>query len=141
YSVATDGEAVTAGVNKAVNATDDSELGISVAQPLDTFRAAVDAFAPPTMLTQLAGAVDAANLATGAHQVFTAAVPLAHRLLYALDDLLAARQAGIRGQQRFIERTAGVGGAAWLVLLVLLVAVRRRPAAAPTAPEQGAPAW
>jgi hypothetical protein len=139
YSVATDGEQVTAGVNKAVNATTDPELGTSVAQPLDTFRAAVDAFAPPTMLAQLAGAVDAANLAAGAHQVFTAAVPLAHRLLYSLDDLLAARQAGIRGQQQFIERTAGLGGAAWLVLLVLLVAVRRRPAMAPTAPAATGP--
>ena len=41
--------------------------GTDIALQLDAFRAAVDAFAPPTMLAQLAGSVKAADLAAGGY--------------------------------------------------------------------------
>jgi hypothetical protein len=127
YDVATAGEQVTAGLNKSIEATSRAALGTDIALQLDAFRAAVDAFAPPTMLAQLAGSVKAADLAAGAHQVFETALPLAHKLLSELDALLAARQQAIAAHQRFMKEAAGAAGAVGLVLvLVTLVQWRRR---------------
>ncbi len=130
YGAATAGEAITTALNKAVDATANSALGTNIAPQLDAFRAAVAAFAPPTMLSQLAGPVDATSLAASAQQVFATAVPLAHKLLFQLDDLLAARQRGIAADLRFLRYCGGAAGLAGLVLLLLAVLRRRRPAPA-----------
>jgi hypothetical protein len=126
YGVATAGEQVTAGLNKAVQVTSRAALGSDVALQLDAFTAAVSAFAPPTMLAQLAGSVKAADLAAGAHQVFETALPLAHKLLTELDALLAARQATIAAHQRSTREEAGAGAAVGLVLILVAVAKWRR---------------
>jgi hypothetical protein len=126
YGVATAGEQVTAGLNKSVDSTSRAALGTNVARQLDAFRAAVDAFAPPTMLAQLAGSVNAADLAAGAHQVFATALPLAHKLLFELDALLAARQAAIAARLRFTKEAAGAAAAVGLVLLLVVIVQWRR---------------
>ena len=126
YDVATAGEQVTAGLNKSIEATSRAALGTDIALQLDAFRAAVDAFAPPTMLAQLAGSVKAADLAAGAHQVFETALPLAHKLLSELDALLAARQQAIAAQQRLTKEAAGAAAAVGLVLVLVTVAQWRR---------------
>lgn len=130
YDVAAAGEAVTSGLNKSVDATASAELGTAIAPQLDAFRAAVAGFAPPTVLAQLAGNVDAATLAKAAHDVFEAAVPLDHKLLYSLDELLETRQDGVTGQRRFLVlATAGTIVAGLILLgLAVLGAFRRRPA-------------
>lgn len=133
YDVATAGEQVTAGLNKSIEATSRAALGTDIALQLDAFRAAVDAFAPPTMLAQLAGSVKAADLAAGAHHVFETALPLAHKLLSELDALLAARQQAIAAHQRFTKEAAGAAAAVGVVLvLVTVVQWRRRRSHRPT---------
>jgi hypothetical protein len=117
---------VTAGLNKSVDVTSMASLGTDIALQLDAFRAAVDAFAPPTMLAQLAGSVKAADLAAGAHQVFETALPLAHKLLSELDALLAARQQAIAARERFTQEAAGAGAAVALVLVLVTVVQWRR---------------
>ena len=126
FGVATAGEEVTAGLNKSVDSTERTELGTNVAARLDAFRAAVDAFAPPTMVAQLAGTVDAAQLARGAEAVFTAALPLAHRLLSELDGLLGTWEDELVGERQFIGVAMAVA-AGTILLLLLLVRRRRRP--------------
>jgi hypothetical protein len=126
YDVATAAEQVTAGLNKAVEVTSRAALGSDIALQLDAFQAAVDGFAPPTMLAQLAGSVNAADLAAGAHRVFETALPLAHKLLSELDALLAARQAAIAAHQMSTKEQAGAAAAVGLVLMLVVVAWWRR---------------
>jgi hypothetical protein len=126
YGVATAGEQVTAGLNKAVEVTSRASLGSDIALQLDAFQTSVDAFAPPTMLAQLAGSVKAADLAAGAHQVFATALPLAHKLLSELDALLAARQAAISAHQMSTKEAAGAAATVGLVLMLVVVARWRR---------------
>ena len=107
HGVADAAEQIIQGLNKSVDATGRTSLGANIAQRLDAFIAAVGAFAPPTMLEDLAGTVSAATLAANARQVFATALPLSHRLLGELDALLAVRQQGLASGWRF---TAGRGG-------------------------------
>jgi len=125
YRVASAAEEVGTGLNKSVDSTTYADLGTNIARQLDAFRAAVDSFSPPTILPQLAGPVDPTALAAGAHNVFVAALPLSHRLLGELDDLLAAREKAISGERRF-ETIAAAGGALLGLVLIGVAIVRPR---------------
>jgi hypothetical protein len=117
FDVSSSAEQVSAGLNQSVDVTTRSALGTNIADRLDTFMAAAGAFAPPTMLSQLSGAVtDAATLATNARRVYAAALPLAHLLLSELQALLEQRQQDLASQWRF---TATVSAVAALIALVL----------------------
>ena len=125
FGVSSAAEQVSAGLTKTVNFTSRAELGSSIADRLDAFKAAADAFAPPTMSNTLSGAVDSATLAANARRVSAAATPLTHRLLYELQELLDARSAKLSTQWRFTAIAAGVAGVLGLALLWTFV--MRRP--------------
>jgi hypothetical protein len=127
HGVADSAEEISIGLNKSVEATARATLGQNIAKQFDAFKAAVDAFAPPTMLEELAGAVNAATLAAGARQVFATALPLTHRLLYELDALLSVRQGRYADAWRFTAVDGAAGGVVALLLTWLLLAGRGRP--------------
>ncbi len=128
FGVSTAADQVRLGLNKSVNFTARADLGSNITERLDAFQAAADAFAPPTMLRELAGTVDAATLAANAQKVFAAATPLAHRLLSELQALLDARAAKVSGEWRFTAIASGAIAVLGLVMLWLLALTRRRPA-------------
>jgi len=130
FGVSTAADQVRVGLNKSVNFTARADLGSNIVERLDAFQAAADAFAPPTMLEELAGTVDAGTLAANAQKVSAAAAPLAHRLLSELQALLDARAAKVSGEWRFTVAAAGVITVLGLIMLWLLALTRRRPAAA-----------
>ena len=129
FSVAYDAEQVGVGLNTTVDFTARSELGTNVAERLDAFRAAADAFAPPTMLQELATTVDAATMAVNARRVSASANSLAHRLLGELQALLDARAGTLAQEQRFTAVAAAAVGFIGFALLWLVIAgrPRRRP--------------
>jgi hypothetical protein len=130
FGVANDAEAVSSGLTKSVDTTNKSDLGSNVAQRLDTFKAAADAFSPPTMLAELATTVDAATLADDARRVYAAAASLAHLLLSELQALLDVKSAKLQSQQRFTLVAAALG---FIVGLVMVwVAVVGRPSRGPS---------
>lgn len=130
FGVAYDAERVGAGLTTSVDFTARSELGTNVAERLDGFRAAADAFAPPTMLQELATFVDAATMAANARRVSAAANSLAHLLLHELEALLDVRGRGLAQEQRF---TAVAGAAVALIGFALLwLAIAGRPRRRPT---------
>jgi hypothetical protein len=124
FGVSSAAEETSAGLSKSIDVTARSDLGTNITERLDAFKAAADAFAPPTILFELSGTVEAADLAANAQRVSAAADPLAHRLLSELQVLLDQRAARLASQWRF---TAVAGGAAAAVALLLLwlVAVPR----------------
>jgi hypothetical protein len=136
FGVSSAAEAVSDGLTKSVNYTARAALGSNIEERLDTFKAAADGFAPPTMLQDLAATVTAASLAAGANRVFAAANPLAHELLEELQALLEVRADALAKQWRF---TATASGSAALigVALIWLLAVRpsRKAAASATGPD------
>jgi hypothetical protein len=122
FSVASAAEQVSAGISKAVDTTSRAALGENLAPLLDAFRAAVDAFAPPTMLSTLANAMDPQVLAAAANQVFATGLPLAHKLLSELDAVLALRQGVLAANWRYTAWcTAGAAVAGLLLLWVAIV--------------------
>jgi hypothetical protein len=137
FGVSTAADQVRVGLNKSVNFTARADLGSNITERLDAFQAAADAFAPPTMLKELAGTVDAATLAANAQKVSAAAAPLAHLLLGELQALLDARAAKVSGEWRFTASAAGAIAALGLVMLWLLALTRRRPAADEVAGDPG----
>jgi hypothetical protein len=126
FGVSSAAEQVSAGLTKSVDFTQRAELGANIADRLDAFKAAADAFAPPTMLRTLSGTVDAATLAANARRVSAAASPLTHRLLYELQELLETRSAQLAGQWRLTAVAAGVAGVLALGLLWIFVMGRPR---------------
>lgn len=116
FTVARDAQLVSAGLMTSVNNTERSQLGSNIIARLDTFRTAADAFAPPTMLQQLAGSVPARTMAENAGAVVTAAQALAHLLLSELEALLAVRAEDLARQQRLI----GIATGASVVLVVVI---------------------
>jgi hypothetical protein len=115
FGVSDAAEQVDAGLTVTVASTSRAELGGNIASSLDTFKDAADAFSPPTMLLELSSTVDASTLAANAHRVSAAATPLAHRLLYELQELLDARAARLASDLRITILATAV------VLLLLLV--------------------
>jgi hypothetical protein len=126
FGVSAVAEEVREGLGKSLVFTASSDLGANIAARLDAFQAAAAVFAPPTMLTELAGTVDPATLASNARRVYAAALPLSHGLLHELEDLLDARQAKLAGEWRFTTVAAGLGTAFGLVMVWLLALTRRR---------------
>jgi hypothetical protein len=125
FDVSFDAEQVAAGLTKSVDSTDRAQLGSNIEDRLDTFKAAADAFAPPTMLSQLATNVDATALAANARRVYAAATSLAHLLLSELQALLEARTAKLAGGKRFVAVAAVL--ATLLALLMAWLAIMGRP--------------
>jgi hypothetical protein len=121
YGVADAGEQITQGLAKSVDVTTRAELGANIAPQLDAFRSAVDSFAPPTMLATLAAGMDSDQLGPAARQVFATAVPLAHRLLYELDAVLATRQDDLAGSWQVTLWSVVGAGATTMLLLWFLV--------------------
>ena len=128
FGVSDAAEQVQAGLSKSVEVTSRSLLGVNITERLDAFKAAADAFAPPTMLSDLSGEVDATTLAENASRVSTTANPLAHRLLGELEALLEERAATLDNERQFTVVSTIAAGVIALALMWLLVATRRRPA-------------
>jgi hypothetical protein len=126
HGVAEASERVSDGLNKSVDNTARTVLGANIAAQLDAFRAAADVFSPPTMLSQLAGDVDATTLQNAAHQVFAAALPLTHKLLGELDALLATREATLADSRQFTVSIASGVAALLIVAVVVLLLTRGR---------------
>jgi hypothetical protein len=126
FGVSEAAEALNAGLTKSVNSTNRNELGSNIAERLDTFKAAADAFAPPTMLKNLAGEVDSQTLSANARRVYGAANPLAHLLLGELQALLDQRSADLTKQWRFTALAASGIGVIGIVTIWLLIAARQR---------------
>jgi hypothetical protein len=130
FGVANDAEAVSAGLTKSVDTTNKQDLGSNVAERLDTFKAAADAFSPPTMLAELATTVDAATLAANARRVYSAAASLAHLLLSELQALLDTRAAKLQAQQRFTLGAAA--GGVIIALAISWLGIAGRPRRGPS---------
>ena len=126
FGVSEAAEAVNAGLTQSVNSTERTELGSNIVERLDNFKAAADAFAPPTMLVDLADTVDPATLAANARRVYGAATPLAHLLLGELQALLENRTGDLGRQWRFTALAAAGIGVVGIVTIWVLVATRRR---------------
>lgn len=125
FNVSADAERVSLGLTASVDVTARSELGSNIVERLDAFLAAADAFAPPTMLHDLATTVEAAAMADNAGRVFATAQSLAHRLLSELEVLLAVRAEVLKQQQRFIAIGSAAAGVVGVVLLGLILLPRR----------------
>ncbi|HLT12162.1 MAG TPA: hypothetical protein VK028_15395 [Micromonosporaceae bacterium] len=124
FGVSSAAEKVSQGLNKSVEVTARSALGVNIAERLDAFRAAADAFAPPTMLVELANPVDAATLAENATRVGTTANPLAHRLLSELEALLAERASTLESERQF-TLAAAIGVALFAIVMAWIVLTDR----------------
>jgi hypothetical protein len=122
HDVAAASERVSDGLNKSVDNTARTVLGANITPQLDAFRAAADVFSPPTMLSQLAGDVDAKTLQDASHQVFAAALPLTHKLLGELDAVLALRETSLAdSRQSTVWIATGVAALLVVAMLVLLL--------------------
>lgn len=126
FGVSAAAEQVSAGLTTSVDNTTRAELGGNIAERLDTFKAAADAFAPPTMLAELSTTVDASSLAANARRVSAAANPLAHLLLHELQVLLEQRATRLAIQWRFTAVSAVLVGVIGLVMLWFVAVVRPR---------------
>ncbi len=126
FGVAQAAEQISAGLNTSVDATHRGELGANITPRLDAFRAAANAFAPSTMLAEFAQDVDGPVLAAAAHQVFLSALPLAHKLLSELDEVLALRERTLAGEGRATTWSVVVVVVAAFVAAWMLVLGRRR---------------
>ena len=127
FGVSDAADQVDAGLTVTVASTQRAELGGNIASSLDTFKDAADAFSPPTMLLELSSTVDASSLAASAHRVSAAATPLAHRLLYELQELLDARAARLASELRITVLATAVVGLLLLVLAYMVVVGGARP--------------
>ncbi len=147
FNVASDAERVTTGLTTSVDFTESSDLGTNIVQRLDAFGAAADAFAPPTMLQELATTVDPSAMAQNASRVFTAATALTHLLLQELEDLLAVRAERLGLERRFTVIACVAAALLGIVMLGLLALPDRqrfrrkgRPVEEPTTGGRGFPA-
>jgi hypothetical protein len=125
FGVSAAADAVTDGLRKSIEVTDRSQLGGNIAERLDAFKAAADAFAPPTMLSILSGAVNPERLASNANRVFAAANP---RAPAAAELRALAARGGLSNDWRFTATATGSAALAGVGLIWLLVIARPRPA-------------
>jgi hypothetical protein len=136
FTVASDAEQVGTGLTASVDSTARAELGGNIAQRLDGFRSAADAFSPPTMLMDLASDVDnIATLGDDATRVSTAAANLSHQLLFELQALLQTRADHFAEQRRVTVISTVAAGIVALVIIWLVV-VRRTGRRAPADPDE-----
>jgi hypothetical protein len=137
FNVSSDAEQVRRGLQTSIDFTARSQLGSNIAQRLDTFQAAADAFAPPTMLRELATSVEAAEIADNASRVFTASQQLAHLLLSELQELLAARADGLAEGQRVTVIATAAAAVLGVAMLILLALPTRRRGGGPRGDDGG----
>jgi hypothetical protein len=127
FDVSDAAEQVDAGLTVTVATTQRAELGGNIASSLDTFKDAADAFSPPTMLLELSSTVDQSTLAANARRVSAAATPLAHRLLYELQELLDARAARLASEFRLTVVATSLAGLLVVVLIYMVLIGNIRP--------------
>ncbi|GAA1811306.1 hypothetical protein GCM10009682_35960 [Luedemannella flava] len=127
FGVAQAAEQVSAGMNVSIDATQRDELGAQITPRLDAFRNATNTFAPSTMLAEFAQDVDGKVLAAAAHEVFTTALPLAHKLLSELDEVLAMRERALTEQRRSTVWSIVIVSLSIFVIFWVVVLSRRRP--------------
>jgi hypothetical protein len=131
FGVSTAAELVNSGLSTSVDVTERSELSSRITERLDAFKAAADAFAPPTMLVELSGSINSETVSANARRVYAAANPLAHRLIGELQVLLAQREDDLAAERLLTLVASGLAG---LVLLAIgWVLVSRRWSGAPAA--------
>jgi hypothetical protein len=112
---------VSSGLNQSIDVTSNSSLGSSIANRLDQFMAAAAAFAPPTMNTEISNPIsDPSTMAADARKVYATALPLAHTLIFQLQNLLTQREGGLASQWRFTASAAGLAVLIGLVMIWLL---------------------
>lgn len=112
---------VASGLSKSVKASADPGIGVALTGQQDAFQAAVDAFAPPSVVQQLSAGFNPADVIRAAGQVQSTGLALTSATLGQLDRLLAVRQAGLaRRAQLTVAGAVGVLVAA-VALLWLLV--------------------
>src|SRR5262245_19322980 len=127
FGVSDAAEQVDGDLKITVATTERAELGGNIAESLDTFKDAADAFSPPTMLLELSSTVDASTLAANARRVSAAATPLAHRLLYELQELLDARAARLATELRITVVSTALAGLILIVVVYMLLVGGSRP--------------
>jgi hypothetical protein len=122
----------SASLSKGIEATGRSGLGAALAGQLDGFRAAVDVFAPPSVLDTPAAPADLSSLPPAAGLVRVTALALVDAVLAQLDALLADRATNLAGQWRVaLGASTGAGVALLLMLTLALVSLRGRRSSAP----------
>lgn len=141
FGVSDAAEKVDGDLTITVATTDRAELGGNIASSLDTFKDAADAFSPPTMLLELSSTVDASTLAANARRVSAAATPLAHRLLYELQELLDARAARLATELRLTVVSTALAGLLVLVLAYMLLVGASKPIVPLQPPPAEAAPW
>ncbi len=130
YQVALLSTQVASGLSKSVKASADPGLGVALTGQQDAFQAAVDAFAPPSVVQQLSATYNPAGVIRAAGQVQSSGLALSTAALGQLDRLLAGRQAALlRRQQLTVAGVVGVLVAAVALLWLLVPARSGRPAA------------
>ncbi len=130
FEVAQGAADTAAGLSRGIQATTRPALGGNIAGQLDTFRAAVDQLAPPTILNALTDPIDANSLPPAAGSVRVTALSLADVVLTELDGILADRQDTLTGQRAWV---VGGGAGALVAVLLLLWLALARPVPAPAA--------
>jgi hypothetical protein len=141
FGVSDSAEKVDGDLTITVATTERAELGGNIASSLDTFKDVADAFSPPTMLLELSSTVDASTLAANARRVSAAATPLAHRLLYELQELLDARAARLATELRITAVSTALAGLLLLVLVYLVLVGNSKPVVPSEAPPAEAAPW
>jgi hypothetical protein len=141
FDVSDAAEKVDGDLSITVATTARAELGGNIASSLDTFKDAADAFSPPTMLLELSSTVDASTLAANARRVSAAATPLAHRLLYELQELLDARAARLATELRITAVSTALAGLLLLVLVYMVLVGNTKPVVPVEAPPAEAAPW
>jgi hypothetical protein len=130
YQVALLSTQVASGLSKSVKASADPGLGVALTGQQDAFQAAVDAFAPPSVVQQLSAVYNPTGVIRAAGQVQSTGLALSTAALGQLDRLLAGRQAALlRRQQLTVAGVVGVLVAAVALLWLLVPARSGRPAA------------
>jgi hypothetical protein len=129
HDVAQDAADASAIITQSIEATGRPAMGADLAGQLDTFRAAVDQFAPLIILSQLTDPIDADSLPPAAGSVRVTALALGDAVLSELDAILADRDTTL-ARQRTV--TIGVSIGALVVVLLIgwlaLITGRGRPA-------------
>jgi hypothetical protein len=121
---------IAAGLSKSVKASVDPGLGVALTSQQDAFQAAVDAFVPPSLVQQLSGAYNPAEVIRAAGQVQSTGLALSSAVLGQLDRLLAGRQAVlVRRAQLIVAGVVGVLVAAVALLWLLVPGRGGRPPA------------
>jgi hypothetical protein len=126
HDVSAAADAVSDDITQSVTVTSSTSLGMNLTQPLDIFRAATDAFAPPTVLQRFSIAVSGDTVVTNAHRIHMAAITFADKAFGELDTLLVARGRALTAARGRLLAAAGGAAVAGLVMVWLVALPRPR---------------